>query len=232
MKIVCVSDLHGIWDRESPLFSDGFARRKWPKGDVFVCAGDATTYGEFEEYTRFNRWCAGLPYEHKILIAGNHCRSLYYNNNLIRELFTNITYVEDESFEIKNVKFFGTPWSLEFNNWFFMGNEEFLKSKYVNIPEDTEIIISHSPPYGIRDNVSKNKRIGSVALLSRIKEIKPKLVIFGHAHDDYGIEEIDNTKFVNCSLLNDSYKFVNKPVLIQFDSRRRRAKKIGQGHGK
>ena len=106
MKIVCVSDLHGIWDRESPLFSDGFARRKWPKGDVFVCAGDATTYGEFEEYTRFNRWCAGLPYEHKILIAGNHCRSLYYNNNLIRELFTNITYVEDESFEIKK----NDPW--------------------------------------------------------------------------------------------------------------------------
>jgi predicted phosphohydrolase len=40
---------------------------------LYVCsAGDFSNYGSIQEVNEFREWVETLPYEHKIIIAGNH----------------------------------------------------------------------------------------------------------------------------------------------------------------
>jgi len=41
-------------------------------GDVLLHCGNFTDLGKYEEVVDFNDWLQTLPYEHKIVIAGNH----------------------------------------------------------------------------------------------------------------------------------------------------------------
>ena len=43
-----------------------------PKGDVLLHAGDFTTIGLEHEIQNFNDWLKELPYQYKVVIAGNH----------------------------------------------------------------------------------------------------------------------------------------------------------------
>jgi 3',5'-cyclic AMP phosphodiesterase CpdA len=61
-RFVCYSDTHA---QEARIF-------EIPPGDVFIHAGDFTNVGETEEVRQFNEWVKSLPYQHKIVIAGNH----------------------------------------------------------------------------------------------------------------------------------------------------------------
>jgi Icc-related predicted phosphoesterase len=79
-----------------------------------------------------------------------------------------------------------------------------------------DILVTHWPPYGILDKVFKRERGGSKGVLKFVKEIKPKIHIFGHIHEGYGYTEIDGIKFYNVSYLDRQYKTKNKPFLISF----------------
>ena len=61
MKIVCISDTHGLhWNLTVP------------DGDILIHAGDVTRYGTFEDLYDFNKYLGSLPHPYKIVIAGNH----------------------------------------------------------------------------------------------------------------------------------------------------------------
>jgi Icc-related predicted phosphoesterase len=53
---------------------------------------------------------------------------------------------------------------------------------------------------------------GMMTLKNRIDEIKPLYHIFGHTHEGYGVQKIDNTIRINCSTCNAEYEPVNKPI--------------------
>lgn len=44
----------------------------WPQADVFIHTGDLTQHGTKEVLEDVIAWLATLPYEHKVVIAGNH----------------------------------------------------------------------------------------------------------------------------------------------------------------
>lgn len=50
-----------------------------------------------------------------------------------------------------------------------------------------DIVVSHSPPFGILDVVPGNRHIGSRGLLKYIERHRPKLVIVGHVHECGGL---------------------------------------------
>ena len=84
------------------------------------------------------------------------------------------------------------------------------------IPENTDVLITHSPPKGIMD-ISKrgNVSTGSPSLFNEVLyRIKPKIHVFGHIHEGYGIEERDGIKFINASNMNMYYDLVN-PIIIE-----------------
>lgn len=60
-----------------------------------------------------------------------------------------------------------------------------------------DVYVFHQPPYGILDEASRGKHIGSKKLLPVIEENKPKLVLSGHVHEDRGKVEKDGTVYMN-----------------------------------
>ncbi|SFS33448.1 hypothetical protein SAMN05660206_101200 [Sphingobacterium wenxiniae] len=71
------------------------------------------------------------------------------------------------------------------------------------IPDDTDILITHGPPFGILDETVYGKRTGGEELLLRVYQVKPKYHIFGHIHEDHGSFTKGETTFINNSILDD-----------------------------
>ena len=57
----------------------------------------------------------------------------------------------DEQIDIQGLSIYGSPWCPLFNNWAYMLPEEQLKWKFKHIPEDLDILITHTSPKGICD---------------------------------------------------------------------------------
>jgi calcineurin-like phosphoesterase family protein len=213
-----------------------------PKGDVLIHAGDMSNKGGERDVTNFVHWFQNIDgFQYKIFIAGNHdfcfervnephhkgdydwLHVLMYDENLSQ---SNVTYLEDDFIEIespefsKPIKIYGSPWQPEFYNWAFnlprMGEE--LNEKWNNIPEDTDILITHGPPNGFGDLVNNwrqpNMNVGCELLRNKIEELNPTLNVFGHIHEGYGIYNNGKTTFVNASICTPDYRPTNKPIII------------------
>ena len=210
MKIVFISDTHGLHDDIVSL----------PPGDVLVHCGDSTMRGNLSELHHFNQWLGVLPYKHKIVIAGNHDWCFYSRNDESRKLLTNAIYLQDESVTIDRIKFYGSPWQPEFFDWAFnlprAGNE--LKEKWDQIPDDTDVLITHGPPFNILDQVTHgNEHVGCTLLLDRVLKVQPKIHAFGHIHENGGQDlKFHNTHFINASMLNLRYKmYQTEPMVFE-----------------
>ena len=203
MKICAISDTHK-------------QRIKIPKCDIFIWAGDddikdLNTLNNFKEYIDL----IDAPY--KILIGGNHDFYLEkIGKEKCKKLFNNAIYLENEEIIVDGIKIWGSPYSNKFGSWAFMQFEEELEKFYKTIAEDTRIIITHGPSYGILDQVSFNNRsVGSLKLQEKIKEIHPQIHICGHIHESYGKYTDYNTDYYNVSILDDYYNLINKPTIIE-----------------
>ena len=99
-----------------------------------------------QEALDFLNWFCDLPYKHKIFICGNHDDCLYGAN--IDGLDGNVQYLCNSGIEIDGVKFYGVP--------MFMGDciTDRQSRHYANIPDDTDVLITHSPAYGIFDYIA------------------------------------------------------------------------------
>lgn len=64
------------------------------------------------------------------------------------------------------------------------GKREITVAKWNEIPEDTDILVSHGPPFGIGDCCRSGLCVGCPILLSAVQErVKPKIHAFGHIHE-------------------------------------------------
>jgi len=81
------------------------------------------------------------------------------------------------------------------------------------IPQDTDILISHRPPYGILDTIDNT--YGCPDLLLAALKISPCYHLFGHIHAAYGSEKFGATTFVNASLANENYELVREPFVFE-----------------
>jgi len=189
---------------------------KVPNGDFLIFAGDMSMMGREQEIQRFNSFLGRLPHKYKIIIAGNHDFLFETNPERARSLITNAIYLEDESIEIEGIKFYGSPWSPWFYDWAFnLPRGEPLKKKWNKIPLDTDILITHSPPYSILDKALRGGYEGCADLLYRVRVVEPLYHIFGHIHEAYGIKSEGNTVFINASNLDFNYAPVNKPIVFE-----------------
>jgi Icc-related predicted phosphoesterase len=216
MRIAMISDMHSKLN-----FSV-------PEVDLLLIAGDiCPAYHEVSFSvniqkiwlnTDFRHWLDKQSFQECVCIFGNHDWIGEYAFEDIPILSDNFHILQDSHIELLGKKIYGTPWQLPFNNWAFNCAEPELSFKWQKIPEDTDILICHSPPWKIMDKVVHHnftKHIGSKSLKKRIKEIKPELVVFGHNHGDNGIVEKDDITYVNCSLLDEKYKLVYEPIILE-----------------
>lgn len=56
--------------------------------------------------------------------------------------------------------------------------------KWDKIPDDTDILVTHTPPVGHGDLCCTGVRAGCVELLTTVQQrVKPKYHVFGHIHE-------------------------------------------------
>lgn len=216
MKLVFISDTHR---NNVPSL---------PEGDVLVHCGDWSSRGtetELDEYCRYlELWKP--KFKSIVTIAGNHDWIAEKNPSLVLEKITNAgaIYLNDSGCDIDRYKFWGSPVTPVFFNWAFNRERgERIDAHWQMIPPDTNILVTHGPPYGILDLVelrhSPNfmESVGCRDLLKRTSKLKElKCHAFGHIHTGYGIEAIGKKTFINCSLLDDNYRQVNRPIEMEF----------------
>ena len=82
---------------------------------------------------------------------------------------------------------------------------------------DTDIVVTHGPPYGIQDLTVTNIHSGCKPLLEKVMKVRPQLHVFGHIHEAYGITKQDGITFQNASSANYNYKIVNKSHVFEIE---------------
>lgn len=215
MIIDCIADLHGHYPQ-----LDG--------GDLLIVAGDLTTRDAGCEYIEFCLWLAIQPYKMRIVIGGNHDSMLEKEPTILKESDSSTPclpwiYLCDSGAEFEGLKIWGSPWSLTFPGinphcTAFTGTEEDLEAKFKLIPDDTDILITHGPPYGILDRMVDGRHVGIKSLqMELFRRLRLKLIVCGHIHESYGIEPPGGIveRAVNCSHVNERYEPVNKPIRIK-----------------
>jgi Icc-related predicted phosphoesterase len=215
MKIVFISDTHGL---------HGSMTHPIPDGDVLVHCGDVSNVGRHDQILDFLAWFASFPHKHKVFIAGNHDFGLEVKHAQVEDALANLPegvhYLQDSGVEIEGVKFWGMPWTPRFYNWAFMTwTKEEAIEKASMIPEDTEILVSHGPPFGVLDLVSYGGYCvgcSELAMRTGILQDTLKVHAFGHIHEEYGTE-VDNTGIlhINASICNLRYNPSNAPIVVE-----------------
>lgn len=207
MKITFFSDTH---NRHRKI--------KFSSGDILIFCGDLTNRGELSQVADFSTFVKKLDYKYKIVIAGNHDFCFEDERRETAEEYlrnAGIIYLNDTAVEIEGLKFWGSPIQPWFCDWAFnrlRGSE--IKKHWDLIPTDTDVLITHGPPYGIRDLCAKNERVGCNDLLDTIIKIRPQIHAFGHIHEGYGTSRVDKTLFVNSCCLDERYFPAHEPIDI------------------
>ena len=195
LKLLHISDTHGVHRRLRDL----------PEADILVHSGDFTMSGSEAETLDFLEWLCNLPYRHKVLVAGNHDACLY--GATLDGLDDNVHYLCDSGVEIEGLKFWGVPMFMEDC---VSGHQEQL---YVAIPDDTDVLVTHTPPYGILDR-DGSILYGSRELLEKVRAIRPRLHLFGHIHRAHGTTNDGMTVFSNAAIMDEGYDSLNEPNVL------------------
>ena len=160
-------------------------------------------------------------FRHKIVVAGNHDFCFEDKRRAQAEkLFQErgIVYLCDTGVEIEGFKFWGSPVQPWFMDWAFnMEEGEPLKRHWEKIPSNTDVLITHTPPFGILDQTIKKEHVGCKELLKKVMEIKPLIHAFGHIHESYGLRKVKQVQFINASSLDRFYTGFNEPIKTSLD---------------
>jgi len=230
LRFVCISDTHGRhWDLHPRL----------PEGDVLLHAGDFSMEGGLEEVQDFARWLRLLPFQHKVVIAGNHDLSFdrtYKGPRIrdgneaakIREAFVaacgadgQVKYLEDELCDIGGISIYGSPWQPNFASWAFnLPRGQELLDKWRAIPEGVQVLVVHGPALGRGDLcLPSGRRAGCADLLAEVQgRIRPEFLVCGHVHESAGVTFDGTTHFVNASSVNEDYECFHPPLVFDIPS--------------
>jgi Icc-related predicted phosphoesterase len=222
MKIAHTSDSHGQHKGTLEAWLKELSEQEDPP-KVLVHSGDFMRHSlRPDDILEFIDWFIRQPFEHKILIPGNHdrwCEQFEKNESLRNEAIPDgLHFLINEEVIIDGFKFWGSPYTPEFNNWAFqLYGDEGVKL-WESIPDDTDVLITHGPQKGILDTtgeVSNPGNKGCEHLSERIKELDIKAHLFGHIHGGYGIDDSNGDVLLNSSLLNERYEATNRPQVCE-----------------
>lgn len=203
IDILHLSDTHGQHKNLKSL----------PEADVIVHSGDFTFAGSEEEAYDFMNWFCNLPYKHKIFIAGNHDMCMYGADH-IDGLSRNVHYLYNNSVVIDGIKFYGIPMFMEDC---MDGNLDVFIN---NIPDDTDVLITHMPPKGTCDLANYGKgpeHRGNATLAELLKKLHPTCHLFGHEHDAYGKTIKENVIYSNACVVDSRYNLINNSTIININ---------------
>lgn len=208
LTIVLISDTHEL-HREIEV----------PTGDILIHAGDFTMNSRSaEKLIDFNEWLGELPHAHRVVIPGNH--DSVVEDASRRVLITNATLLINASVEIMGLKFWGSPITPLLGEAFGVVSDTAREKVYSLIPANTDILVTHGPPYGILDMApGSDRHEGCHQLLAAVQTVKPMLHVFGHVHGAYGTYGTNDTLFVNAALPGGEFGMKHRPHVFRLPRR-------------
>jgi len=187
MKILAFSDLHASRKQAAELVE---ASRG---ADLVIGAGDYCNMREGlgEALSMLSGIRAPM-----VLIPGNAESA----DELRTEVEEGIAVLHGRSIIIGGLKIFGMGYAVPappFGEWSCNLTEEEAEATLADC-DSADILISHSPPYGVADRTSGGVSVGSRMVAEAIHRIQPGLVLCGHIHDSWGEEgRIGASRVVN-----------------------------------
>jgi Icc-related predicted phosphoesterase len=180
--------------------------------DIIIHGGDAVNSGkQHQEILEFAHYWNKIPNE-KYMVPGNHDRQFEKSNKYWKEYRNMVDGLKvDQSVTIGNTKLWFSPWCVKFRDWAWNKTEDQLEKIYSRIPKDTNILVTHSPPYGILDKNMQGMPCGSMSLVKAINDLPNlKLVICGHIHEGRGHMERNGILYINASNCGIPYSDLTK----------------------
>ena len=186
--VLPLSDTHGH-ERELEL----------PPCDVVVHTGDvAPGVGKLQDFTLFLRWFQSLDVEHKVFVPGNHDFACQEQEALCRQLCRDagVHFLVHEPLTLtvgtRRLEIFGSPWQPWFHDWAWnIRSEERRAQLWAQVPESTQLLLTHAPAYGLLDQTEEGSAVGDAALAARLLQL-PSLEahVFGHIHESSGSRSV------------------------------------------
>jgi len=207
MKVVFISDTHSL-HRNIII----------PPADLLIHAGDCMNSGtRIDELVSFREWISQAPCSRKIVVPGNHDVLFQKDLGLVKTVLGDVIEVKlDESETIDGHKFYFSPWSPRFGLWGFGATTLRLRELWNQIPGDTEILVTHGPPFQVLDRNRDGQNCGCLELRNRIVNLPLlKYHVFGHIHEGYGTAFKFNVWFVNASICTWNYIPSNHPKVVE-----------------
>lgn len=176
-RILATSDLHGYLP-------------EIPECDILIVAGDVCPDSSVPDQRywlreHFRRWLQRVPARYIVGIAGNH--DFVFQKAETHSLNLPWIYLQDAAVEIEGLKFYGLPWVPNLIRWAFYATKEELAQRYNKVPKDTDIVISHGPPWGYGDfSEMGHMHVGARQANNMLERVKPKAYVCGHIHEAAG----------------------------------------------
>lgn len=153
-------------------------------GDIFPWQEHGLRYQKKWQEEVFLPWLHYQPAGEKIIVAGNH--DFLWQREKPQG---NFHYLEDTGVSLSGWNFWGTPWTPpqpgEAPRWAFRLPEEELEKKFHKVPDDTDVLLSHGPPWGLLDWTG-GRHAGSEAMLRCLDRVGPAAFFCGHIHESSG----------------------------------------------
>lgn len=172
--------------------------------------------------TEFRRWLEPLADRNVEVVAvwGNH-DFVGEHQEFIPELPWNL--IQDELVTVQGINIYGTPWVPGLPYWAFFGDERKLALRAEAIPDNTDILMTHGPPYRggdfIPTSVKQREKygnydgefVGDKTLNAAIKRVRPEIVLCGHIHEARGKHWVEGVKVMNVAAVDATYNLLSEP---------------------
>jgi Icc-related predicted phosphoesterase len=206
MRIVCLADTHEL-HRELIV----------PPGDLLLHAGDFTFFSQRRSMIDdFNDWLGELPHRHKVVVYGNH-EFGFESDSGLRSRLSNAVVLVNEAAKIEGVTIWGSPVTPMNGGVFGLSRAEDRARLYSQIPPETQILLTHTPPFGVLDG---QQHAGCPELRSAVIRLRPRLHVFGHVHNGYGTLPTKHTMFVNAALFGEHGDLDKQPIVLDLKDER------------
>jgi Icc-related predicted phosphoesterase len=207
MRIVCISDTHEL-HRELDV----------PPGDLLIHAGDFS----FAQHSipcaalrNFNEWLGELPHRYKVVVPGNHDVLLAERRN--HAAICNATLLVNSGVVIEGVRIWGSPLTPLRGGAFTCADPEERQLYWARIPKGTDILVTHTPPFGVLDQTpDSDEHEGCPELWEAVSRVRPRYHVFGHVHGAHGILRTEHTTFINAALVGEFFDLDKRPIVFDF----------------
>ena len=185
-----------------------------PECDLLIHCGDMCSFHQDDHgiLEDIDVWFAESAAKRVICVGGNHDYLLQS-----REFkFAHAKFLEDDGVEIDGLTIYGSPWCPDLSGCAYYQCEDDLIERWKAIPSGVDILVTHTPPYGVLDiPTSGSPNLGCKHLLSELKRIAPRYHVFGHIHASHGRVTKSQTEFINAAIVGGrDFEVRHQPTLL------------------